>query len=276
MKTRLQTVILVSGGLLGLTMLVFGWTVAPGPTVGQATAGITVPAGATITFTSATLSACNALTYGYELDGGADVPLGSKAAGCGSGPAAGGTIGPFGTTRSLRVFLTDVSCGFTFYSDGNHALVTPLSSTSWLVDITDGGGSCESPPGTPRTPTAGNGNLDVTIIITLPTPTPTSTATVTPTATVEPARVRTNVGGAVGPVGAAAAGQAQENRARAAATAVRPAAAVVPPSTGTGITPPSTGDGGLRGGSSTALIPTLFVTLGLGLAVSLRWLALNR
>jgi hypothetical protein len=105
--------------------------------------GIIVPAGATVTFDDPTLSACNALTWGYNVGSG-DVALGGKPFGCGTETEPDTTVGPFATAVVLRVFLTDHTCAnTTYYSDGDHAIVTPTSPTSWSVDIADAGGFCE-------------------------------------------------------------------------------------------------------------------------------------
>ena len=105
--------------------------------------GIIVPAGWTVTFDDPTLSACNELTWGYSVGSG-DVPLGGKPYGCTTETQADSTVGPFATAVVLRVFLTDHTCGnTTYYSDGDHAIVTPTSPTSWAVDIADAGGFCE-------------------------------------------------------------------------------------------------------------------------------------
>jgi hypothetical protein len=112
---------------------------------------------------NASFSACDPLTYGYQLDAGANVSVASKPFACETVPAAGATIGPFPTAELLRVFLTDELCPVTFYSDGNHALVT--GSNPFRVDITDSG-FCTSGPGDPRPPALpGGGNLDVTVSI---------------------------------------------------------------------------------------------------------------
>ena len=125
--------------------------------------GIIVPAGATVTFDDPTLSACNALTWGYNVGSG-DQALGGKAAGCGTEVEGDTTVGPFATAVVLRVFLTDNTCAnTTYYSDGDHAVVTPTSPTSWSVDIADAGGFCERQ----NTPAVfvPPGNLSVDVVI---------------------------------------------------------------------------------------------------------------
>jgi hypothetical protein len=153
--------------------------------------------------------------------------------------------------------------GRLFDSDGT-TLLNTVSSNSNL--FTSGGIAFRSFPhavfdtiqrDVPATPT--------------PTATSTGTATATPTAT-PPERERVNVGGAIGPAAVAAAGQAAENRERAAATAIQPAATVQPPRTGTGLTisPPSTGDAGLSDRASLAWESLAALAIGSALPLALR------
>src|SRR5712691_8212728 len=140
---------------------------------GTFTTGIVIPAGKVATLSNANwnLLPCDALTYGYQLNLGANVPLASKPGGsCVNGPAAGATIGPFPTASLLRIFLTDtgdpaipVACNFTFYSDGSHALVTGTNPA--IVDIRDSF-FCTLGPTDPFAPTGvGLGNIDVTVTV---------------------------------------------------------------------------------------------------------------
>lgn len=125
--------------------------------------GSIVPAGATVTFDDPTLSACNNLSWGYNVGSG-DVELGSTVNRCRTTTQADATVGPFSTATILRVYLTDESCGpTTYYSDGDHAIVTPTGASSWRVDIADAGGSC----GRQNTPAAFTppGNLSVGVVI---------------------------------------------------------------------------------------------------------------
>jgi hypothetical protein len=125
--------------------------------------GIIVPAGATVTFDDPTLSACNNLSWGYNVGSG-DVELGSKVYGCFTTTQADVTVGPFATATILRVYLTDEFCGpTTYYSDGDHAIVTPTGVSSWQVDIADAGGFCER-QNTPVVFTP-PGNLSVGVVI---------------------------------------------------------------------------------------------------------------
>jgi hypothetical protein len=125
--------------------------------------GIIVPAGATVTFDDPTLSACNELTWGYNVGSG-DTSLGGKPFGCLTEVEADTTVGPFATAVVLRVFLTDHTCAdTTYYSDGDHAHVTSTSASSWTVDIADAGGFCERQ----NIPAVfiGPGNLSVEVVV---------------------------------------------------------------------------------------------------------------
>jgi hypothetical protein len=135
--------------------------------------GLVIPAGQVATLSNANwnLLPCDALTYGYQLNLGANVPVDSKPGGvCVNGPALGATVGPFATASLLRIFLTDtgdpavpVACDFTFYSDGSHALVTGTNPA--IVDIRDSF-FCTLGPTDPFAPTGvGLGNIDVTVTV---------------------------------------------------------------------------------------------------------------
>ncbi|MHB8575170.1 MAG: hypothetical protein ACYDCQ_07535 [Dehalococcoidia bacterium] len=160
------------------------------PTVQPAAAltGIVVPAGATATFFPVLFSACNQITWGYQTQPGATVAEATFPGGCTTGTAPSVTIGPFATDVALRVFISDVASdpiiagGGTYYSDSNHALVTPLNSHIYTVAITDSGFFGEY-VGQPRIPTPGDpGNLILTLTINSLNPTltaqPTSNITV--------------------------------------------------------------------------------------------------
>src|SRR5579872_1269117 len=107
------------------------------------------------------------LAYGYQLSSGASVQL---AAGAGCQSVSGTTVGPFTTLVQLRVFLNDVGCGDTFYSDGSHALVSASNPWTWTVSIMDSD-LCTSGPGVSRVPVApGTGNFNATVTLTPVTP----------------------------------------------------------------------------------------------------------
>jgi hypothetical protein len=134
--------------------------------------GIIIPAGKIATLTNArwTLGPCDALTYGYQLNLGANVPLASKPGGtCANAALPGATIGPFQRAALLRIFLTDsgippgINCNYTFYSDGSHARVT--GSNPYTVDIRDSA-FCQVPPNVPLVPAGvGLGNVSVTVTV---------------------------------------------------------------------------------------------------------------
>jgi len=150
------------------------------------TSAIVIPAGYVATLSSATFGdeivnpgncPADPLAYGYQLNSGANVQL---ATGVGCEPASGATIGPFATPTQLRVYLNDVGCGTTpylFYSDGAHALVSAVNSSTWSVSIMDSD-LCGSGPSDARVPVApGTGNFNVTVTLTPETPAALCTAT---------------------------------------------------------------------------------------------------
>lgn len=122
--------------------------------------GIVIPAGQTLTFNDPTLSACNALSYGYVI-GGTSYTLGSKGYGCYTTTQGDVTIGPFPTAVLVKVYLTDVTCGQTYYSDGNHSRVT-TTATGYQVDIADAGYYCDR---TGPAEFSGPGNLSVELVL---------------------------------------------------------------------------------------------------------------
>jgi len=124
--------------------------------------------GMTLQVSGAQLSACDGLTWGYEVGSGPLVQEGSLSAGCATVPTADPTIGPFpirpfGQLFTVVFWLTDTSYGpYTYYSTGNHALVT--GSLLRTVDITDSGEGAY-PPGDARPPAApGDGNLSLKVV----------------------------------------------------------------------------------------------------------------
>ena len=140
---------------------------------GKFATGIIIPAGKVATLSGArwTLTPCDALTYGYQLNLGTNVPLASKPGGpCVNASLPGATIGPFARATLLRIFLRDVgippglNCDYTFYSDGSHARVA--GTNPYIVDIRDSV-FCAVPPTVPLVPGGvGLGNLNVTVTIT--------------------------------------------------------------------------------------------------------------
>src|ERR1043166_3030677 len=132
--------------------------------VGGPAGGFDVPAGQTASFTNVLYSACNNLSWGYQLSGGTNQGVGTFGGGCHAGSGTNATIGPFATDMTLRVFLTDNHCHFTYYSDGtpvDHVIVG--GSNPFTVRFADAGGFCEHTT-TPLTSFSGcNFCVDVTI-----------------------------------------------------------------------------------------------------------------
>jgi hypothetical protein len=123
-----------------------------------------IPAGHTATVGEATLCGADQLSYGYQLNLGADIPLGAdNSFSCAPFPDT--VLGPFPTAVLLRMFLRDTGlppgfvCDYTYYSDGLHAAVS--GSNPYSLDIDDSL-FCQSPPTDPRT---GNQNFTATITI---------------------------------------------------------------------------------------------------------------
>jgi len=112
--------------------------------VGGPAGGFDVPAGSIAAFTDVLYSACNNLSWGYQLGGGSNQVVGSFAGGCHSGTGSNATIGPFASDVTLRVFMTDNHCHFTYYSDGtpvDHVIVE--GSNPYQLRFADSGGFCE-------------------------------------------------------------------------------------------------------------------------------------
>jgi hypothetical protein len=121
--------------------------------------GIFIPKGHTATLTKAEFHAFEALTYGYQLNGGANVEVGSQELGGLNGKVPDATVGPVSAISLIRIFLTSVNCGFTYYSDGLHAVVS--GSNPFLVELNDAF-FCTSSPSEPRT---GHHDLDLKLTV---------------------------------------------------------------------------------------------------------------
>lgn len=112
--------------------------------LGGPSGGFDVPAGSIASFTHVAYSACNSLSWGYQLSGGSNQGVGTFGGGCHTGTGSDATIGPFATDVALRVFLTDNHCHFTYYSDGtpvDHVIVQ--GSDPFTLRFADSGGFCE-------------------------------------------------------------------------------------------------------------------------------------
>jgi hypothetical protein len=132
--------------------------------IGSPPAGFVIPIGSTASFTNVLFGACNSLTWGYQLNGGANQNQFTFPGGCGSGTGPNVTIGPFATAQTLRVFLTDNHCGVTYYSDGtpvDHVIVS--GSNPYSLRWSDGGGFCERANSTANTFTGCNFCIDLAI-----------------------------------------------------------------------------------------------------------------
>lgn len=100
--------------------------------------------GSVASFTGISFGACNSLTWGYQLNGGSDQPQLTFPGGCGSSIGPNVTIGPFAAATTVRVFMTDNHCGFTYFSDGtpvDHVIIS--GSNPYSLRFADGGGFCE-------------------------------------------------------------------------------------------------------------------------------------
>lgn len=136
---------------------------------GSFATGMIIPAGQTATLSNAhwTDGPCDALTFGYQLNLGTDVPVGHKPVGCGAPPIADQptVVGPFPTAVLLRVFLNDTGrnngCSITSYSDGVRALVT--GTDPFDISIKDSF-SCTAGANDPFAFSGpGSGNLEVLV-----------------------------------------------------------------------------------------------------------------
>jgi hypothetical protein len=154
----LAIVALFSGGLI--TTVIASTTAVAGASNGD----FTIPLGGTATISGAGFSACDALDYGYVLNG-VSTQVDSEDSGCGAESAASATIGPVAATSTLQIYLHDNYLGDTFLSDGNHALVS--GQNPYTVDIADDGvGSCSTT--CTRIPAEGGGNVTLKLTIAAP------------------------------------------------------------------------------------------------------------
>lgn len=152
--------------LLAATFVLLA-ALAPGLTAiaaGGPPGGFTIPGGSTASFTDAQFAACNHLSWGYQLNGGPNHVQATKLVGCFSQSAPDVTIGPFTTPMTLRVFLTDDTCNFTYYSDGlpvDHVVVE--GSNPYSLRFADAGGFCERTTSTFNNFTGSNFHVDLAI-----------------------------------------------------------------------------------------------------------------
>lgn len=112
--------------------------------IGSPAGGFVLGVGATATFTNNSFGACNNLSWGYQLDSGPNVTQATKPGGCFAQTAPDVTVGPFTTSHVIRVFMSDLTCGQTYFSDGlpvDHVIVS--GSNPFVLRFADSGGFCE-------------------------------------------------------------------------------------------------------------------------------------
>jgi hypothetical protein len=116
--------------------------------------------------------AANDNTLGYQLNGGANVPLLNKPCG-GGNTSSTATIGPFATPTTLRVYMEDKGnaacgggppspCDMFFYSDNAGHTVLTGSGNGCRVQFSDSF-FCTCDPSCARNPKDDNGDVTVTI-----------------------------------------------------------------------------------------------------------------
>jgi membrane-bound inhibitor of C-type lysozyme len=131
---------------------------------GSPAGGFSLNPGSIASFTGVSFSACNSLSWGYQLDGGSNQIQATFPAGCHSGTGSNVTVGPFATSMSLRVFEVDNHCGATYYSDGtpvDHVIVS--GSNPYSLRFADAGGFCERETATTNTFSGCNLCIDLAI-----------------------------------------------------------------------------------------------------------------
>jgi hypothetical protein len=160
-------------GADGRTFKNQGACVSHGAKGGKYAAGLIIPRGQTAVFSRPQIGpsgACDANSWGYQLNLGANVTVASKPGSVcqspGTAVGSGLTLGPFATATLLRVFLHDAgafgqSCDVTVYNDRQGGAV--FGSNPWTIAFKDTNVCTAIPPGTP---TLGANNFNVTLTIT--------------------------------------------------------------------------------------------------------------
>ena len=136
----------------------------PALAIGSPPGGFSLNPGSIASFTGVSFSACNSLSWGYQLDGGPNQIQATFPGGCHSGTGSNVTVGPFATSMSLRVFEVDNHCGATYYSDGtpvDHVIVS--GSNPYSLRFADAGAFCERETTTTNTFSGCNLCLDLAI-----------------------------------------------------------------------------------------------------------------
>jgi hypothetical protein len=117
----------------------------PVSAIGGPPGGFLLPPGSTATFSGIDFAACNNLGWGYSLNFGPDQVQATRQGNCVTHmPAPDVTIGPFAVPTNVRVFLKDITCTATYYSDGtpvDHVIIS--GSNPYLIRFADAGGFCE-------------------------------------------------------------------------------------------------------------------------------------
>jgi hypothetical protein len=117
----------------------------PVSAIGGPVGGFVLPPGSTATFSGIDFGACNNLGWGYSLNFGPDLVQATRQGNCVTHMSAPDvTIGPFATPTNVRVFLKDITCTATYYSDGtpvDHVIIS--GSNPYLLRFSDAGGFCE-------------------------------------------------------------------------------------------------------------------------------------
>jgi len=117
----------------------------PASAIGGPPGGFVLPPGSTATFSGIDFAACNNLGWGYSLNFGPDQVQATRHGDCATHmPAPDVTIGPFATPTNVRVFLKDITCTATYYSDGTPVDHVIISGTNpYTLRFSDAGGFCE-------------------------------------------------------------------------------------------------------------------------------------
>jgi hypothetical protein len=131
-----------------------------------------VKAGQTVTFSGLTIFGCNNLVGGVVWGDTSTDTLATVAGGaeCASG-AADTVFGPFSEAQTFRLYLQDVSCDRTYYSDGTSTGGTSSDHVTIakrrLVSFADAGFFGDSCPraDTDFDTIVGEGNFNVTVSI---------------------------------------------------------------------------------------------------------------
>jgi hypothetical protein len=147
-----------------LALVASGVARVPALAIGSPPGGLTINPGSVASFTNISFSACNSLSWGYQLDGGPNHIQATFLGGCHSGSGSNVTVGPFATSMSLRVFIVDNHCNATYYSDGtpvDHVIVS--GSNPYSLRFADAGAFCERATTTTNTFAGCNLCLDLAI-----------------------------------------------------------------------------------------------------------------